>query len=75
MRSHLCWRGERKHYLQGCGNLTSRHVLKMTISNAPNQTIFVGGRLESLQMVLKLDTGQCACEIAHRLERGTNHSL
>ena len=50
----------------------------MTISNS--------GGLGLLQMVLESDTGRCAsedagpsrgvdCEIPHRLERGTKHSL
>ena len=49
-------------------------------------TIFASGGLELLQMVSELDTKQCAnedagslrevnCEIPHRLERRTKHSL
>ena len=56
------------------------------IRNGPKQTIFTSGGLKLLQMVSELDTGRCAsedvgspkgvdCEIPHRLERGTKHSL
>ena len=57
-----------------------------TIRNGPKQTVSVSGGLGLLQMVSELDTGRCAsegvgplkgvdCEIPHRLERGTQHSL
>ena len=50
------------------------------------RTIFASGRVGLLQMVSELDTGRCAskdagpqrevdCEIPHRLERRTEHSL
>ena len=51
----------------------------------PKRTISANGRL-GLQILSELDIGQCAsinagnprgmnCEIPHRLERGTKHSL
>ena len=61
--------------------------MKLTaIPNGPTWTIFTSGELRVLQMVSKLDTGQCArkdvrpprrvdCEIQHKLEMGTKHSL
>ena len=56
------------------------------IYNGPKRTIFVSSGLGLLQMVSKLDFGRCAseecwalegmdCEVPHRLERGTKHSL
>ena len=56
------------------------------IHNGPKRTISVSGELELLQMVSGPNTGQCAskdagppkevdCEIPHRLERRTKHSL
>ena len=58
----------------------------IAVRNGPKRTISASGRLALLQMVSKLDTGQCAienagppsgedCEIPRRLERGTKHSL
>ena len=57
-----------------------------TICNEPKRTISVGNGIGLLQMVLELDTGQCAsedvgpsrgvdCEIPRRLKRGTEHFL
>ena len=54
------------------------------ICNELKRTLFTSGGLGLLQMVSKLDIGWCAsentgpgmdCEIPHRLERGTKHSL
>ena len=56
------------------------------ICNESKRTIFASGGFRLLQMVLELDTGQCVsenvrplmevdCEVSHRLERGTKHSL
>ena len=39
-------------------------VRLMAIHNEPKQTIFASGGLGLLQMVLELDTGQCASEDA-----------
>ena len=56
------------------------------IRNGPKRTISASGEFGVLQMVSEPDTGRCAnenveppmgldCEIPHRLERGTKHSL
>ena len=56
------------------------------ICNGQKWIIFFSGGLGLLQMVSESDTGRCAsedagpsmgldCEIPHRLERGTKHSL
>ena len=56
------------------------------IRNGPKRTISASDRLELLQMVSEPDIGQCVsedgglprgvdCEIPHRLERGTKHSI
>ena len=70
--------------------LPNKSVLKSlrltAIHNGPKQRISTSGGFELLQIVLELDTGQCAreeagsprevdCEIPHRLRRGTKHSL
>ena len=63
-----------------------RIVRLMAICNGLKWTIYASGGLELLQMVLEPDTGWCGsedvgplkgvdCEISHRLERGTKHSL
>ena len=70
--------------------LPNRRVLKTmrltAIRNGTKRTISTSGGFEPLQMVSKPNTGQCAsedvgpsrgvdCEIPHRLERETKHSL
>ena len=55
------------------------------IRNGSKRTVSVSGGLGLLQMVSEPDTEQCVsedvgpkgvdCEIPHRLERGTKHSL
>ena len=56
------------------------------ICNGSKRTIFASSRLELLQMVSEPGIRRCAsedtgplrgvnCEIPHRLERGTKHSL
>ena len=47
----------------------------IAICNGLKRTISASGRLELVQMVSKLDIGQCASEDARWLERGTKHSL
>ena len=56
------------------------------IHNGSKQTISTSDGVELLKMILEPDTERCAskdvgpsrgvdCEIPHRLERGTKHSL
>ena len=90
MRSHINWRGERnipcKDVETSPWQTYFKTVRLTTIRNEPKRTISTSGGFELLQMVLESDTGWCAnqdarplrgvdCEIPHRLERRTKHSL
>ena len=70
-----------KHSLRGCGNLSL--IVRLTvIRNELKRTISTSGELGLLQMVLELVSARTLsplwgvdCEIPHRLERITKHSL
>ena len=68
MRSHIGWGGEQNIFYKGVEHLPSRHVLKAFKEKpkrkSPKRTTSTSSGLGLLQMVSKLDTGQCASEDA-----------
>ena len=90
VRSHIDWRGERNILYKGVETSPLQMCFKNLEGKSerenPKKTMFARGGLGLLQIVSELDIGRYAsedaglrrgvdCEISHRLERGTKHSL
>ena len=81
MRFHVDWRGERSILYRGVETSPYQTRFKtVKLHNEPKWTIFVGGRLEQLQMISKLggaseDTGTQGVNCDIPLKRRTKHFL